>query len=156
GGGLLAYGVMTGANNSGKDYSTDIKKEADRLNAQRNSVPPPSKEKKEEAKIKPFDPLWKTDQPLAYHAAPWFWLVESAKSRRRMPRVLPLAETTDPDKARVTTLPFGVSVVSENEQIQVDYLAAGLKSYESHGADFTKKKFLGFALGDKKDSDVKK
>src|SRR5262245_13551008 len=88
GGGLLAYGIMIGASNSGKDYHTPINNEAIRLDAQRDGAKPGPKEDIA-SKLKKPGVGWVREDPLAYHAAPWFWLVESAKSRRRMPRVFP-------------------------------------------------------------------
>ncbi len=85
------------------------------------------------------------EKPLSISSAPWLPLPDKVRLNR-LPQVLPVAQTeVDPAKAIRTTFPWGISVLAGNRQIQVDYLAAGVKSYEVH---FSEAKVLTLQIGE--------
>jgi len=137
--GLLILGIMNGMKNSTKDWSVDFKKGADSIESAIRTATA------SDIKDPPAIPPWPThDQPLLINNAPWIPINENYKKNRRLPLAYPVLSISDPDKATRFSSTHGLTVVSENQDAQIDYLLAGLRTYNINFAD---KKFEGVLDG---------
>ncbi len=86
------------------------------------------------------------ERPVAFQASQLIPMQENTKGLRRLPQVFSVARTdVDPAKVFRIAFPWGISVLDANRQIQVDYLAAGVQSYE---VNFDESKALALQIGE--------